>query len=268
MKPGVFFAKLRRRKEKLFTKSSWNIIVELVRANFKVIDHNSVLGVIWSLVNPIALFIVMYAVFSSRFGQDIQAYPLYLVVGIIPINFFIVATTYLIRVFDNNRIILLNTTVPRESVIVSSLFIHFYKFLIEFVICAILSMVYGLLKWQFFVFVVPLILAFVGFILGVGMLLALFFCFARDVEHIWTLVARLLLFVTPVFYSLDGISSWARAIVFWGNPLTHFLISFRGIFMGGLDMSNYLCSLVLGSVFFIAGYSAFIVFEYMSVERA
>jgi ABC-2 type transport system permease protein len=263
-----FLNKLREKPGKLFTSRNWSMMTELVRANFKIIDHNSFLGALWSLISPIAMLAIMYAVFSTRFGQNIPAYPLYLLAGIVPVNFFIIATTASISVFFDRRDIVLNTSAPRETVLVANLYVHFYKFVIDIVLCMIVSMCYGMLKPVFFLAIIPLVAAFLGLILGLSFFLAILFCFARDIEHIWAIASRLLLFVSPVFYKLEYLSAWAAYLIYWFNPVTPFVLAFRGAIMGNLDIWNLLASIILGAIFFTAGYSAFIAFENTSMERA
>jgi ABC-type polysaccharide/polyol phosphate export permease len=263
-----FIRKLRSKPARLFTRRNRDILAELVRAYFKIIDHNSILGVLWSLINPLVMLVVMYAIFSTRFGNYIPYYPLYILIGIIPVNFFIAATSNNTAAFFNHRNTILNTSVPREDILASNLCVHFYKFLIELAICVLVSLSYGLLRPLSFLALIPLIAAFAGLIMGISFILAVLYCFARDTEHLWTIGARLLLFVTPIFYKLQFLSPWAAKLVYWCNPVTPFVLAFRGAFMGGLDIGNYVYSLFLGAVFFVLGYSFFIVFENVSVERA
>lgn len=268
MKFSIFLKKLKTRSLQLFTKFNWNLLAELVRAEFKVTDHNSILGVFWSFLGPLAMLLVMYFIFRARFGQGVHAYPLYLLLGIVCVNFFVTVTTYMIKIFFVNREILLNSTLPRESIILSHLSIHSYKFIIELALCGFLSIFYSLFTWNSILLLLPLLVAYLGLVIGISLLLSLFYCFARDIEHIWMIASRLLFFATPIFYTLDRISPLARKIVYWGNPLTPFLISFQQVFMGKINLFNYMYSLLLGSGFFILGYYVFIVLENTALERA
>lgn len=267
MKPSHFLEKLKARFRRLFTRSSRNLLIELVRAEFKITEHNSVLGSLWGFLGPLVMLAVMYFIFRTRFGQGVRAYPLYLLLGIICVNFFVIATAHILKIFFINREIVLNSTLPRESIILSYLSIHYYKFIIELVLCCLLSVFYGLFTWRL-ILLLPLVVAYFLLIMGISLFLSLCYCFARDIEHIWTIASRLLFFVTPIFYTLGKISPLARRVVYWGNPLTPFLISFQQVFMGGVNLPNYIYSLLLGGGFFIAGYYLFITLENIALERA
>jgi ABC-type polysaccharide/polyol phosphate export permease len=261
--------RLQARKTRLFTRANFSLVGEMVRATIKASDHNTMLGILWSLVGPISMLIVLYLIFSSRFGAEVQAYPLYLLLGIVLVNFFVTASRFLITVLFTNRSLLLNSTVPRETVLVSNLALHLYKFLIELLLCMLLSAWYGLFTWKSIVLLLPLLCAYLGFVVGVGLLVSLVYSFARDIEHIWNIMSRALFFVTPVFYGLNGISDDARHLVYWLNPLTPFLMALRDALMntdvGGPDV--YAHAMFVGVVTLAIGYGAFLLLENSAVER-
>ena len=265
-----FLKSLLLRLHKVFFKGSHYLLVELTRANFKIHDYNSALGLSWSLLSPCLIFLVLYIIFNIHFGQSTRFYPLYLLLGVVVTNFFVTANSYMLRVLYDNREIVLNSTVPREYLILSGLAIHLYKFLVELVIIWVISIFLGLFKFTSFLLFFPLLAVYLGLILGISLVLASFYCFVRDVEHIWMLLSRLFFFVTPVFYALEAIRPLARALVYWLNPLTPFLVSFRQLIMGSgpPDMLIYCHSVLLGLVFFFLGYWVFLFFEDKAVENA
>jgi lipopolysaccharide transport system permease protein len=116
----------------------------------------------------------------------------------------------------------------------------------------------------------PLVLAYVAFVLGVGLALAIAHCFTSDVEHVWMLVARLLFFATPVFYTLDSLAAPARAAVYLLNPVTPFVLAFRSVFLANqaLDPVVYGHAVLLGVATFAVGYAVFLRWESLAVERA
>ncbi len=261
---------LRERPALLFSPENRRLSRELVRASFRVSDHNSVLGVLWSLLGPLAMLVVLYAVFHGRFGRGIEGYGIYLMVGIVSVSFFNLTTTALLRGFSVHKLSFLNSTMPRETFLATNVFLHLYKFVIQLGFCAALAAASGLLSWHFPLLLLPLLASYTAFCTGVGLVLALVFSVVRDVEHIWTIACRLLLFVTPVFYTLDDISSAVSTLVYWGNPLTPFLVAFRGVTMGapGLDPHVYAHACTLGLASFAPAYAAFLLYHHRAAERA
>ena len=119
--------KVLKRLKKFFDKENLNVLLELTRANIKVTDHQSIFGVLWSLLGPLALLFVMFLIFRDRFGHDQPAYLLYLLIGIVCVNFFVTTTMYLVRILAVNREFLLNAMVMRESFVLSHLFVFSYN---------------------------------------------------------------------------------------------------------------------------------------------
>lgn len=263
-------ARLRRRLARLATWEHAHLFAELSRAAMRAGDHNSMLGAAWSLLSPFVMLLALYLVFRNRFGSEVEAYPLYLLIGISLVNYFVTATRFLISILFGHRPLLLNTTVPRETVIASQLAVHSSKLLIEMAICGVFSLAYGLFSFWAALAAIPLILAFMALTAGVGLILALIHCFARDVEHIWSLISRLLLFVTPVFYTLDGLPPLAHLLVAWLNPLTPFLVSLRWLLIEGSppEPLAYAYATALAFVVLAIGYAAFLRLEGTALERA
>lgn len=265
---GILLDRLKVKADRIFTKSNGNTLMELIRANLKVRDYNSILGIFWSLLGPVVTLVILYFIFRTSFGPNIKAYPLYILVGVVCTNFFITATAYTVNIFFINREIILNSTVPRETIVASALAIHIYKFIIDLFLCFIVSIFYGCLTWKFFLLILPLLTAFIAFVAGINMILSLLYCLAGDVEHIWMLATRLLYFATPIFYSLNSIPSTARKLIYFGNPLSPFVISFQNIFIGNVNILLYLYNILMGIVFFIFGYRIFMLIENTAVEQA
>lgn len=268
MVPLGVVGRLRSRAHRLFTRSNWNLLVELVRAAHKVSEYNSVLGILWSLISPIGMLLILHLIFSSRYGAAVKAYPLYLLVGIVLVNFFVTSTRYMITVILNNVDLLLNSPVPRETVVVSKLALHIFKLLVELLLCIGLSAYYGLFSCSSILPVIPLLIGYLALVLSFGMVLALAHCFARDVEHIWALASPLWLFVTPVFYGLDAVSHQASDLIYWLNPMTPFLLAFRNALMGDGISGPFWHSLILGIVALAIGYAIFLMLESTALERA
>jgi lipopolysaccharide transport system permease protein len=265
----AFLTRLRSRSKRLVCPANRTILLEQVRANIKASDYHSFLGGMWSLVGTTVMLAALYFVFSRRFGQGIQGYPLFLLTGIILVNFFITATTHLLKVLIYNRDIALNSTIPRENLVLATISINAWKLGIELVICTFLSMGYGFYSWRSAFLFFPVLLAFLALVLGVGLALSLFYCFTRDVEHVWAIFSRLFLFVTPVFYTMESLSPAMRAVILYLNPLTPFLMAFRAVFLQKGALGTHLLGhcLFLGTAALSVSYLIFLRWEGAAMDR-
>jgi ABC-type polysaccharide/polyol phosphate export permease len=269
MENALTGARIPSRLRRLASASNRSILLEMVRANIKASDYHSFLGGLWSLVGTTVMLAALYLVFSQRFGKEVQGYPLYLLTGIILVNFFITATSYLLRVLIFNRDIALNSTIPRENLVLATISINAWKLGIELAICTLLSLVSGLYSWRSLLLFFPVLSAFLALVLGVGMALSLLYCFARDVEHVWAIFARLFLFITPVFYTVESLSPTMRPLILYLNPLTPFLQAFRAIFLrrGMLAAPVLAHCLILGMVVLGLSYLIFARWEGAALDR-
>jgi ABC-2 type transport system permease protein len=260
--------KLKEKPKTLLTRVNYDIIIELIKAKLKATDHDSIIGIMWSLINPLVTLLIIYIIFKRNFGAGIQAYPFYLLVGLVSINFFIETTSTTIGILYTNRQFILNTIIPKEDIIISNICIYIYKFIIKLAFTIAVSVYYKIFTWNVLLYIWPLLTAYIFFTLGVSLFLALSYCFVRDVAHIWSLILRLLFFITPIFYTLDKLPPWAAKAIYIFNPLTSFVISFRQIFTENFNSSVYIYSLFWGSIFFVLGYLTFVIFEDIAIERA
>ncbi|MCX6554441.1 MAG: ABC transporter permease [Candidatus Aminicenantes bacterium] len=265
----VVSARFASRCKRLTRPLNRTILLELVRANIKASDYHSFLGGLWSLIGTTVMLVSFYYVFSKHFGRGIAGYPLYLLSGIILVNFFITATSYLLKVLSFNRDIALNSTIPRENLVLATISINAWKFAIELAICTMISVIYGFYAWRSALLFIPILLSFLALVLGVGLALSLSFCFARDVEHVWAIFSRLFLFVTPVFYTVESMSPTMRLLISYLNPLTPYLKALRAIFMKGgmLEVSVLLHCVFMGTATLGASYLIFLRWEGEALDR-
>jgi ABC-type polysaccharide/polyol phosphate export permease len=265
----IAFKKLLVHLRRMLTRLNWELFRELVQSNFKVHDHNSFLGVFWSFLSPTALFIVMYFIFRQQFSTGLKTYPIYLLSGIVTVNFFVIATTHMIRLLTTSREFILNTTIPRDIFIASSFFTHAYKFTIEIFFCSLLAFFFGVFPWSAIIPLTLLWMAYILFVIGVGMMLSLLYCHVRDAEHIWGLISRILFFASPVIYHLDHLSPLTRFGIYFFNPLVPFVEAFHQLLtQGHANPFVYAHSLFLGIITFVAGYGIFLYFEKQAMEMS
>ena len=127
----------------IFSRENRNAFRVLAVANFKKSDYDSLLGVLCSLVGPVSILIIMHFVFFASFGKAVKVYPLYLLLGIVLVNFFVTATTFTAEIFYKSGEIVKNTLIAREILLFSDMTIHVVKLVVELGICLLLSIAVG-----------------------------------------------------------------------------------------------------------------------------
>lgn len=207
-------------------KQLLNLSLSLAIAEFKLRNEGSYLGILWYLLNPILTFILLLAVFSTRLGQNIPDYPLYLLLGIIMFNFFNQIASEATRTIRDHAQIIKSINFPKESlsssIVLKALFSHIFE-----IIILILFLVFFGISIQGMIFYPIILGAFLAFTVGMALIFSSLTVYFRDFEYIWVFASRLLWLATPIFYSVEGQSKLFVFNLF--NPLYYFITVARDL---------------------------------------
>lgn len=202
------------------------LLAELVSRDIKIKYRRSVLGVLWTILNPLCMMIILSIVFSSIFKFDVENFPLYVLSGQVVFNFFSDATTTSMTSILFNASLIKKVYVPKYLFVLARMFSSLINLMAS--LCALLTMMIVMrieLYWQIVFSVIPLVMLF-GFSLGVGLLLAALTVRFRDIMHLYAVFTTGLMYLTPVIYPITVLPDTIRKIVML-NPLTNYLIMFR-----------------------------------------
>mgnify|MGYP005851584707 CR=1 FL=1 len=239
-----------------YTKSIFGIAFQLAKAEFKLRNEGSYLGIFWYLLNPVLTFILLYLVFFDRLGADIENYAPYLLLGIIMFNFFQGATAEACTSIKNNNNILKSINFPRESLVLGAIlrniFSHFFEIILFFIIAVFFNVSFVGLIYYFLILLLFFVFVF-GFSLILGSLCTYFF----DLDNIWSFASRALWIATPIFYSIGGQTRLFYANL--ANPLYYFITAAREIVIySNIPSPHIVVGVVISSLlFFFTGILVF-----------
>lgn len=227
---------------------------QLVARDFKTKYKRSVLGMLWSFLNPLLTMMVLYIVFSTLFKSNIANFPVYLLSGIIVWSFFSEATTMCLGSITGNSSLIMKVYVPKYmypfSRAVSSL-INFGFTLIPLFVVLIITRAH--FTCAFLLLPYPIICLFV-FSFGMGLILSSAMVFFRDTQFLWGVMSTLWMYLTPIFYDISIIPDrWMT--LYKMNPLYHIVRVFRILLIQGVspEPKAYLLSFVAAFVPFMIG---------------
>lgn len=204
------------------------LLTELVSRDIKIKYRRSVLGVLWTILNPLCMMVILSIVFSSIFKFDIENFPLYVLSGQVIFNFFNDATTNSMTSIIGAASLIKKVYVPKYLFVLSRIISSFINLLASF--CALLVMMIvtrAELHWEMILSVIPLTMV-VGFSLGIGLILAALTVRFRDIIHLYSVFTTGLMYLTPVIYPMSMLPTTIKTIVML-NPLTNYLIMFRDV---------------------------------------
>jgi ABC-2 type transport system permease protein len=191
---------------------------------FKRVYFGTVLGYVWSLVRPLMLFGVLLFVFTQVFklGSGLHNYPVLLLLGIVNFTFFQEATQAAVTSVAAQEGVVRKTQFPRLVIPLAVVLTALFNYGLNLVIVLAFLFAWGVdPTWTWLLF--PLAIA-VLFILtaATSMMLSVLYVRFRDVAIIWTVLAQMLFYATPILYPLgsDGLSKPSIEQILMINPLT------------------------------------------------
>lgn len=215
------------------------ILKQLVTKDFKIKYRRSVLGVAWSVLNPLLMMVVMSIVFSTIFGQSRngsitpEMYPLYLIVGNITFSVMSESTNQALMSIIWASSLLKKVRVHRWVFPVQKVLFSLVNFAFSLVAVALVMLWFHVLPTWHLILLPVCLLLLMCFCMGLGMMLSALAVFFRDVMHLWTVVITAWMYLTPIFWTTDYISQmahWIQVLVVV-NPMYNYLQFMRDIFL-------------------------------------
>jgi len=205
----------------------------LVKRDFISRYRKSVLGVLWSLFNPLLTMLVMTMVFSYLFRFEIENFPVYLLSGQIIFGFFSESTMQAMSSVIVNEGIIKKVYVPKYIFPVARVMSSMVNLLFSFIAFLIVFLVTRApFHWTILLIPIPIIYTLV-FSLGVAMLLSSMAVFFRDLTYLYGVFLTLITYLTPMFYPVEILPDWLIPVIGF-NPLYHFVDYFRDLALRGI----------------------------------
>ena len=219
----IFFEELLNYKE---------LLIELIKRDLRVKYRKSILGYLWSLLNPLLMMLVVSTVFSYMFRFDIVNYPLYLISGQTLFNFFSEATNMAMGSITNSASLIKKVYLPKQVFPVSRMLSSFVTFLFS-LLAIVIIMIFTHVNVTWTIFLVPLPLIYIlVFSTGVGLVLSIMSTYFRDVIYLWGIFITAWMYFTPIFYPVTQLPEFAMNLMRL-NPLYQMLQCFREIVIYG-----------------------------------
>ncbi|MCL2792144.1 MAG: ABC transporter permease [Spirochaetaceae bacterium] len=212
------------------------LLFNLISRDLKLKYRRSVLGYLWTILNPLLIMIVMTIVFSHMFRFRIQHFPVYLLTGTLLFGFMQTATIRALNSIIDNASLIRKTYVPKYIFTMSAITSELVNLLFALFALLFVILATGVpFTWYFLFIVVPLIQLYV-FCLGVGLFLAQVAVFFRDIQYIWTVLCTAWMYLTPIFYPVELLPDTLQWIVMRFNPLYIYITAFRGCILPGIAL--------------------------------
>ncbi len=253
------------------------LIYTLVIRELKVRYKDSVLGILWSLMNPLLMMMVFTVVFTILTPvANVEHFPVFLLCGLLPWNFFTASVMGSTISLVGNAGLIKKVYFPREALPIAVTLANLVHFFIAMIILFGFIFVYNIPLTIWIIYLPLIVFVQIVYTIGVGLLLATANVFYRDTQQIMDVLLLAWFFFTPIFYPLDvlpksyelfGVTLDVWRLMYIVNPMASLVANYRVIlYDGGPPALDFLArtGLTAGLVFVLG----WIVFQHYSWQFA
>lgn len=216
------------------------------------------LGVLWSVLNPLLMMIVLSAVFSQFFRFDIENFPVYLILGSTLFTLMADSTTQAMYSIIESSALIKKIKIEKMLFPLEKVLFQLVNYCLSLIAVAAVMIFFQIPPTANLLFL-PLLLFYVLlFSAGLGFLLSSLVVFFRDIGHLWGVVITAWTYATPLFYPVSILPDWMIPVMDW-NPMYHYVTYLRDIALWGNTpglMENLLC-LGMGVLMLVIGVVVF-----------
>ena len=240
----------------------------LVRRDLRGRYKNSVLGFLWTFLNPLLQLGVYTIVFSVIMRAGIEKYYLYLFIALIPWMFFSTSVQGGATCVLAQKDMVTKIHFPRQVLPIAHVTTCFVNMLLCFIVVLLVCLLDVGLNFLVLPYLIPVMLTEFLLALGLCFIVSGATVYFRDLEHIMGILVMLWQFLTPVMYSVEQVPEEIRN-VFMINPMTPIIICYRDILYSKQvpQLQNLLFSLGFGVLFLTIGWFLFLHFQKRFAEE-
>ena len=209
-----------------------DLLNELVIRDIKIKYKRSFLGVLWSVLNPLLMMVVMSVVFSTMFQSSIPNFPMYLIIGQILFSLFSEVTNMAMMSIIYNGGLIKKVYIPKYIFPLSKALFALSNLFFSLIAVILVALFTKLqLHWELFFVLIPIILLFF-FSLGIGLVLASYAVFFRDISHLFQIVLMIWTYLTPIFYPVTILPGNIIKYILY-NPMFCYITFARDLILKG-----------------------------------
>ncbi|MBP1965204.1 ABC transporter permease [Paenibacillus aceris] len=235
-----------------------NLLFELVVRDIKIRYRKSVLGLLWTLLNPLLMMLVMTMIFSSLFKTNIPYFPVYFLTGSILFSFHSEATSQALMSIISNASLIKKVYIPKYLFPLSRVLSSMVNLVFAFVALLLVMVIEGApFQATVLLFFIP-ILYLTLFTTGLSLILSAMTVFFRDISHLYGVLTLLWSYMTPIFYPVTIIPNEFKWMLDY-NPMYYYISFFREIMIEGNfpGLADNLLCFTIGFIALIGGLFTF-----------
>jgi len=221
------------------------LIRNLVVKDLKLKYRDSTIGFLWSLVNPLLLILVYSFVFSHILKVGIANFSYFLLIGILPWNFFAQSIMMSTGSILENGGLIRKVAMPMAVFPVATVLFNLAQFALALLVFVPMSLLFFQvpMAWATLWFF-PVLILHVLFTIGLSFMISTATVFYRDVRHFVEIALMLLFWLTPIIYDIGSIPESLRSVIYL-NPQSFFILSYQDILYRQTVPENYRVAILI-----------------------
>lgn len=238
------------------------LLEEIIKRNFASKYKDSILGIVWSILNPLFMMIILTIVFSTFFTGMVENYPVYLLCGRCIYDFFSASINVSMMAIKGNKNILQKTNAPKYIFVLGSVISEFLNFIITVIILlGVMIVTKNPFYWTMPLSIIPIISILI-MTLGIGLILSILCAYYSDIQHIWSVISLILMYASAIFYPMEIIPMNYRQYLLL-NPVYWIIEQFRDLIAYGIipNLVNIINSILFSLIILIIGIIIFKKYE-------
>ena len=244
------------------------ILFNFAISDLKIRYRNSILGILWSLIEPLLLLGVLFVVFSTMFRFEIPNFPIYLLLGIICWNFFKNGTLFALNSLTNRSALITQIYFPRSIPGISAGITASIMLVFELVVLTIFMVIFGFIPTYTVILLIPILALELVLILGISLPLSVLNVKYKDTEFIWNIIVHAGFFLTPIFYQFDMMPDYVQNVLQFSPMVQIVTMAHHVVLYGTLPSINSILYAVGSiSVITVIGYLIFRKYQAKVVEE-
>ena len=201
--------------------------------NFALLDlrlryRNSILGVAWTFLEPLLMLGVLYLVFTNIFRNDIEHFPLYLLLGLITYNTLQRGTDMGLNSVASKSGLMKQVFIRRDVPAASATLTAAIMLCLDMAVFGVFVAAFQFVPTITILLLFPILALELLLVLGLNLPLSVLNIRFNDVQFIWRVVMQAGFFLTPIFYTMDILPDAMRAVLEW-TPMVQIMIMARDV---------------------------------------
>lgn len=246
----------------LIKKNEIFLLEEIVKKNFSSKYKDSVLGILWTILQPLLMMALFTIIFSTLFGRNVENYPTFFLTAWCAYMFFSSAISISMNALKSNKYILQKMPVPKYIFVLGSIISEFLNYIIMLILLVVIMIITHVPFHLTIILSVIPIISLLIMITGLSFMLSIVCVYYSDIQHLWSVITLMLMYASALFYPIEIIPEPFRQYMLL-NPLLWIIEQLRCFILYGQfpPIGNMVNSILLSIIILVFGLIIFKKYE-------